>query len=64
MSHLFHGTQEQSYIAHVISYASCIGHYQHEQHCHGKSSSNSKIIINIYTFISQIIVLMFVNKLF
>ena len=25
MSHLFHGVQEQNYVAHVIQYAACIG---------------------------------------
>ncbi|XP_008300381.1 intestinal-type alkaline phosphatase-like [Stegastes partitus] len=28
MSHLFHGVQEQSYIAHVMAYAGCIDPYQ------------------------------------
>lgn len=27
MSHLFHGVQEQSYIAHVMAYAACIDPY-------------------------------------
>jgi len=27
MSHLFHGVHEQSYIAHVMAYASCVGRY-------------------------------------
>lgn len=27
MSHLFHGVQEQSYIAHVLAYAACIEPY-------------------------------------
>ncbi|KAF0314166.1 Alkaline phosphatase, tissue-nonspecific isozyme [Amphibalanus amphitrite] len=30
-SHLFTGTFEQSYVAHAISYAACIGHYRN--HC-------------------------------
>ncbi|KAF7494481.1 Alkaline phosphatase [Sarcoptes scabiei] len=33
MAHLFGGTVEQSYIAHVISFASCIGPYHNESHC-------------------------------
>jgi alkaline phosphatase len=31
MSHLFHGVQEQSYIPHVMAYASCVG--QNKAHC-------------------------------
>lgn len=27
MSHLFHGVQEQSYIAHVLAFAACIDPY-------------------------------------
>ncbi|XP_019625110.1 PREDICTED: uncharacterized protein LOC109470587 [Branchiostoma belcheri] len=29
MAHLFHGVQEQHYIAHVIMYAACVGEYTH-----------------------------------
>ena len=36
-SHLFQGVQEQSYIAHVLAYAMCIGHYTNQAHC-GQSS--------------------------
>lgn len=28
MSHLFHGVQEQSYIAHVMAYAACVEPYE------------------------------------
>lgn len=28
MSHLFHGVQEQNYIAHVIAYAACLPPYE------------------------------------
>lgn len=28
MSHLFHGVQEQSYIAHVMAYAACLEPYE------------------------------------
>lgn len=28
MSHLFHGVQEQSYIAHVLAYAACLEPYE------------------------------------
>ncbi|XP_005996827.1 alkaline phosphatase, tissue-nonspecific isozyme [Latimeria chalumnae] len=36
MAHLFHGVQEQNYIAHVMAYAACIG--QNLEHCAGQSS--------------------------
>ena len=31
MSHLFHGTHEQTYISHVMMYASCVG--PNQKHC-------------------------------
>jgi alkaline phosphatase len=31
MAHLFHGVQEQNYIAHAMAYASCVG--QNKDHC-------------------------------
>jgi len=39
MSHLFHGVQEQHYIAHVMAYASCVG--SNKQHCKNSASSRS-----------------------
>ena len=27
MAHLIHGVKEQNYIAHVMAYAACVGHY-------------------------------------
>eukprot|EP00058_Branchiostoma_floridae_P012709 XP_002598197.1 hypothetical protein BRAFLDRAFT_69531 [Branchiostoma floridae] len=30
MAHLFHGVQEQHYIAHVMMYAACLGEYTHD----------------------------------
>ncbi|XP_067659108.1 alkaline phosphatase-like isoform X2 [Haliotis asinina] len=33
MSHLFHGVHEQSYIAHVMMYASCVGPYVEDRQC-------------------------------
>jgi hypothetical protein len=54
MAHLFQGTQEQSYVAHVMAYAACIGQYQNEDHC-GKTSGKSSVyhqnIIHLYYFI-------------
>ncbi|KAJ6220647.1 hypothetical protein RDWZM_006459 [Blomia tropicalis] len=33
MAHFFGGTHEQSYIAHVVGFAACIGAYRNETHC-------------------------------
>ena len=33
MAHLFGGTHEQTYIAHVMAYAACIGQFQDAEHC-------------------------------
>ncbi|KAH3827561.1 hypothetical protein DPMN_129498 [Dreissena polymorpha] len=33
MSHLFHGTHEQSYIAHVMAFSSCLGDYSEPSTC-------------------------------
>ena len=33
MAHLFHGTHEQSYIAHVAMYALCVGPYSNYEMC-------------------------------
>ncbi|XP_062619664.1 alkaline phosphatase, tissue-nonspecific isozyme-like isoform X5 [Saccostrea cucullata] len=30
MSHLFHGVQEQHYVAHVVQYAACLGYYSNK----------------------------------
>ncbi len=54
MAYLFQGTQEQSYVAHVMAYAACIGQYQDEDHCDttsGKSSSYNQNKIRLYYFI-------------
>jgi len=37
MSHLFQGVQEQSYIAHAMAYASCVG--SNKDHCSGVATS-------------------------
>lgn len=37
-AHLFHGLHEQSYVAHVISYATCIGRYKKAGHCSNATS--------------------------
>ncbi|RWS23381.1 alkaline phosphatase: placental-like protein [Leptotrombidium deliense] len=33
MAYLFHGTQDQTFIAHVAAFATCIGDYTSEAHC-------------------------------
>eukprot|EP00088_Acartia_fossae_P001505 TRINITY_DN10583_c0_g2_i2.p1 TRINITY_DN10583_c0_g2~~TRINITY_DN10583_c0_g2_i2.p1 ORF type:complete len:556 (+),score=113.44 TRINITY_DN10583_c0_g2_i2:22-1668(+) len=33
MSHLFHGTHQQSYIAHVMAYSACIGPHANKERC-------------------------------
>lgn len=37
-SHLFHTTHEQSYIAHVMAYSSCVGRYSEYPHCSNTGS--------------------------
>lgn len=37
MSHLFHGTQEQSYIPHFMAYAACVG--ENKGHCDHKEDT-------------------------
>ncbi|XP_015782819.1 alkaline phosphatase isoform X1 [Tetranychus urticae] len=39
MSHLFNGLQDQSYIAHVIAYSSCIGEYASTERCKNQLKS-------------------------
>jgi alkaline phosphatase len=41
MSHLFHGVQEQNYIAHAMAYASCVG--LNQAHCSPSRSSNKRV---------------------
>ena len=41
MAHLFQATQEQSYIAHVMMYASCVGDYTNEEHWITQNTSHS-----------------------
>lgn len=36
MAHLFHGVQEQNYIAHAMAYAACLG--EDQRHCKGKTT--------------------------
>jgi len=39
MAHLFHGVQEQNYIAHAMAYASCVG--QNKGHCEETTTSGT-----------------------
>lgn len=56
-SHLFQGTEEQSYVAHVMMYASCVGQYLTEDHCNC-STTFSK---NIFHFIHLLSFWIFLN---
>ncbi|XP_002736848.1 alkaline phosphatase-like [Saccoglossus kowalevskii] len=40
-AHLFHGTQEQNYIAHAIKYAACIGEYA--DRCNAKTTAPTTV---------------------
>lgn len=42
-AHLFQGSQEQSYIAHVLSYAMCLGRYSDQPHCDSAATSSNQI---------------------
>lgn len=39
-AHLFHGLTDQTFVAHVISFASCIGTYNTSSHCDSLASSS------------------------
>ncbi|RWS15307.1 Alkaline phosphatase: tissue-nonspecific isozyme-like protein, partial [Dinothrombium tinctorium] len=60
MAHLFHGLKEQSYVAHVMAYASCIWIYSNETHCSQASNITSKklsvFMFAIYTLIYMLFV--------
>ena len=43
-AHLIHKTHEQSYIAHVLMYAMCIGEYRQE-YCHVENVINSASVL-------------------
>ncbi len=49
MAHLFHGVHEQNYIAHVMSYASCVG--QNQKHCDNNGHTNTAPSKNSSQFI-------------
>ena len=67
MSHLFHGVHEQSYIAHVMMYASCVGPYSDPTKCAQtlvvhtketttvKTNSATSLTIKLSTFLITIV---------
>ena len=58
MSHLFHATHEQNYIAHVMTYASCVG--INKQHCEQKNPNPSdKLSTGLYVHSSTRLVVMY-----
>lgn len=52
MSHLIHGVQEQSYIAHVMAYAACIGPYHGD--CSWSDRPTSSATTNMFSYLSAI----------
>ena len=40
MAHLFTGVHDQSYVAHVLSYASCVG--ENKEHCEEEEKEKEK----------------------
>jgi alkaline phosphatase len=54
-SHLFTGVYEQSYIAHAMAYASCLGSNDFEKHpkCNGNSFKLSFIIFMMTIFVGM-----------
>ena len=59
MSHLYSGTHEQNYIAHLAMYAACVGPYDTEDHCACASDPQSCGANGIQTKLS-ICLMMFV----
>ncbi|PIK46355.1 putative alkaline phosphatase [Apostichopus japonicus] len=53
MSHLFHGVQEQSYIAHAMKYASCVG--ENKDHCLYGTNRGGNIKVISYLALALII---------
>lgn len=43
MAHLFHGVHEESYIAHVMAYASCVGEFADPQKCAASLGANGNV---------------------
>lgn len=52
-SYLINGVVEQNYVAHVVSYAACIGPSAHlNEHCDKLNSRSELIYLNYYLFFS------------
>ncbi|CAG2110721.1 unnamed protein product [Medioppia subpectinata] len=69
MAHLLSGTQEQSYIAHVMAFAACIGDYTTESHCGQQSrrtsaSHHNLIDQKLYTFCLFILILKYCSHFY
>lgn len=59
-AHLFHGLTDQTFVAHVISFASCIGNYNSSDHCDIRSSlSSNTVTLNVWLLNLSILVLVF-----
>jgi hypothetical protein len=56
MAHLFDGSQEQSFMAHVMAFEACIEHYQDRDHSNQKS-----VINNNYHLFYLILLLLFIS---
>ena len=64
MAHLFQRTQEQSYIAHVMAFAACIGEYEKEDHCSYTESNNCSLQFNkaLFGFILFLMIIRLLNN--
>uniref|UniRef100_H2Z2U9 Alkaline phosphatase n=1 Tax=Ciona savignyi TaxID=51511 RepID=H2Z2U9_CIOSA len=57
MAHLFHGVHEQSYIAHVMRYASCVG--SNKLHCENQPTEEVVVPPEIVKMIFSLVILAF-----
>ncbi len=70
MAHLFHSTQEQSYVAHVMMFASCLGPYEDEDHCkppkkeEQNNKGNAAVTLSVSKLLCAAIVLINAAKTF
>ncbi|CAG2101117.1 unnamed protein product [Medioppia subpectinata] len=58
MAHLFRGTQEQSYVAHSMAFAACIGQFKNSDYDHCNRSSSATNIST--TFFSSYLIISFI----
>ena len=62
-AHLFYGLQDQSFIAHAIGYAACIGNYNNSDHCPSGSSPAWTPKPQVFVLLSSFfIVLLLIKK--